>query len=593
MPNIYIMTISNKFALTKAMLQETWLLVRPYFHSEEKHRARWLVAAIIALTVTTVYVSRLIADWNGVFATAKQQRNADAFWDAMLQFPLLAVAFIVIAVYGFYLAELLELRWRKWLTDNYMQRWFAHQSYYRLELQRFGNHTTFPDNPDQRIQEDIAQFTTQTVSLFKGLVNALLTLVLFLGLLWNLADGITIPLPEALGGEYDIPGFLVWVAFLYCGAASWITFKLGRPQRLLNYQKQMQEADFRHHLMRVRENAEAIALDRGEAVEQSQLRQRFGRLFDTSFALIQNEKKLIWFVSLYGLVAMVFTDVLLAPRYLRGDIEAGVMATAAVAFGAVQVALSWLIDNYPQLAAWRATSQRLTGFNRTISTPPTQVTAISADNEQLQADLSAVNLPNGTTILSNEHLQLARGDTVLIEGPSGSGKSTLLRVLAGIWPYATGNVTLPKDVMFIPQKPYFPEGSLRNTLAYPQTGDHYTDEQLRTALQDADLPALVNALDTEQAWGSILSGGEKQRLAVARVLLKRPVWIFADEISSALDNATEARIYQKLMQLVTDNHGTLVSVAHRDTVKHFHRTRWQLDATTGHLTVSQIDTTNK
>lgn len=584
------MNNNSKLQRVKLVFSDTWQLIKPYFNSQEKHRARILIAAIVMLTIASVYVTRLIAEWNGVFSTARQQRQADAFWSALLQFPLLAIAFIVIAVYGFYLAELLELRWRKWMTENYLSRWLSYKAFYRLELQRFDKDVTTPDNPDQRIQEDVAQFTTQTVTLFKGLVNSILTLVLFLGLLWSLGDGTDIRLPAFLGGgEYDIPGFLVWIAFLYCGTASWITFKLGRPQQTLNYQKQMQEANFRHHLIRVRENAEAIALDRGEAVEQSQLRTRFYRLFDTSFALIQNQKKLLWFTSFYAVAAMVFTDVLLGPRYLRGDIEAGVLATAAISFGAVQSALSWLIDNYPDLAAWRATSIRLMGFNKVIAQPPEHLQhAFVADKDKLDATLTSITLPEGKTIVANEELHVNRGDLILLEGASGSGKSTMLRALAGIWPYAEGRVELPQDIMFIPQKPYFPEGSLRNALAYPSPPDTYTEVQLHAALLAVNLPAQVDQLDFEQAWNVVLSGGEKQRLAIARVLLKRPTWIIADEVSSALDIPTETLIYTKLVALVKENHGALISIAHRDTVRQFHDISWVLDPKTQKIITSRM-----
>lgn len=590
-------------------LQEAWSLVLPYLRSDERWRALGMLVLMAVLTITATALTRANAEWAGALSTALQQRDADSFWRLLGWFPLLGGAIIVVAVVLFYVVQMLQLRWRRWLTQHYLQRWLGQQAFYRLELARNAPGVQVPDNPDQRIQEDVNVFTEMTLVLASGLLRSLLTLCLFTGMLWGVSEGADITLPQALGGAaLDIPGFMVWIAVLYCGLGTWITFIIGRPQRQLNFDKQRLEANFRHHLVRVRDNAEAIALDGGERIERAQLGARFDALLDTTRTLIHKQKNLIWFSTFYMVTAMVFTDLLLAPRYFRGEIEMGVLISTSMAFAAVQGALSWLVDNYQQLAVWRATVQRLHGFERalahdaathsgtcdsalvtTLTTPPAGGAAAGAAEggqaSALHAQLQQVALPGGRAVLQHAQLQVLPHERVLLEGPSGSGKSTLLRVLAGIWPHAQGQVQRPANAMFIAQRPYLPEGPLRDALAYPDAADRYSDAQLRQALQDALLPGLVDALDTHAVWASTLSGGEQQRLAVARVLLKRPAWVFADEASSALDKAAEAHLYQQLVQLAQAEGGALVSVAHRDSVRAFHTTRWVLDPQTQQLHV--------
>ena len=599
----------GKVQAARQALQEAWSLVLPYLRSDERWRALGMLVLMAVLTITATALTRANAEWAGALSTALQQRDADSFWRLLGWFPLLGGAIIVAAVVLFYVVQMLQLRWRRWLTQHYLQRWLGQQAFYRLELARNAPGVQVPDNPDQRIQEDVNVFTEMTLVLASGLLRSLLTLCLFTGMLWGVSEGADITLPQALGGAaLDIPGFMVWIAVLYCGLGTWITFIIGRPQRQLNFDKQRLEANFRHHLVRVRDNAEAIALDGGERIERAQLGARFDALLDTTRTLIHKQKNLIWFSTFYMVTAMVFTDLLLAPRYFRGEIEMGVLISTSMAFAAVQGALSWLVDNYQQLAVWRATVQRLHGFERalahdaatrsgacdsalvtTLTTPPAGGSAAGAAEggqaSALQAQLQQVALPGGRAVLQHAQLQVLPHERVLLEGPSGSGKSTLLRVLAGIWPHAQGQVQRPANAMFIAQRPYLPEGPLRDALAYPDAVDRYSDAQLRQALQDALLPGLVDALDTHAVWASTLSGGEQQRLAVARVLLKRPAWVFADEASSALDKAAEAHLYQQLVQLAQAEGGALVSVAHRDSVRAFHTTRWVLDPQTRQLHV--------
>ena len=585
-------SLSDKSRAFREFTARVWALSAPYFRSDQKWKARGLLAAIVLLNLGAVYMLVLINDWNRVFYDALQNKDAKVFWEQLARFTYLAFAFIIISVYRFYLTQLLEVRWRAWMTADYLQRWLSGQAFYRLELARYsgaagagaaGNAQS--DNPDQRIQEDINLFTSYSITLSMGLLNAVVTLLSFVGILWGLSGAFAFTLG---GSSYSIPGFMVWMALLYCIAGSVITHYIGRPQIKLNFLQQRYEADFRHHLVRVREYSEAIALDKGEPVERGHLDTRFSKVLVNYLQLIKKQKNLIWFTTFFGQAAMVFPFIVAAPRFFSGAIQLGQLIQIATAFGRVQDALSWLVDNYSQLAAWRATTDRLTSFEDNMSALAKQTRAQAAINSiatdlplPLAGALAAsgldLKLPTGATLLADVALRADASDRVLIKGPSGSGKSTLFRALAGIWPFATGRAQLPAGTMFIPQRPYFPDGPLRDALAYPDPAAQYSDDALKQALNDALLPQLGSRLDDHDAWTQKLSGGEQQRLAIARVLLKKPAWVLADEATSALDEAAEKTLYEKLQAQVAAAGGGLVSIAHRPAVAAFHNRQWTLE----------------
>ena len=571
------MSFSTKLSGFWAFVRRVVKLSMPYFRSEEKWKARGLFVAIVALNLGSVYMAVLFNDWYRIFYDALQKYDQPVFWAQIGRFTYLAFIAIIIAVYRFYLTQLLEMYWRKWMTGHYLQRWLGGNAFYQMELARFsGTAGAMPDNPDQRISEDVNSFTAQTIGLTMGVLNAVVTLASFVGILWGLSGAFAI----SLGGtSYNIPGFMVWMAVLYCLVGSLITHYIGRSQIWLNFEQQRREADFRHHMVRVREYSEAIALDRGQTVEKTHLDTRFLSVLANYLALLKAQKNLIWFTSFFGQAAVVFPMIVAAPRYFSKVIQLGDLMQINSAFGRVQDALSWFVDSYSSLAAWRATTDRLTSFDDAISVASRENRALQIkDAQALDASGLTVALPTGAVLLADTDLHARPGDRILLQGPSGSGKSTLFRALAGIWPFARGNVARTHDAMFIPQHPYFPNGSLREALAYPEPASSYTDDAMCQALVDALLPDLVAELDKIDAWAQKLSGGEQQRLAVARVLLKQPAWIFADEATSALDAQAETTLYRKLLAMVAKTGGGIISIAHRPSVAEFHTQRWELQA---------------
>ena len=580
------MQLAAKFQSFSAFVKRVVKLAMPYFQSDQKWQARGLLLAIVLLNLATVYMAVQFNDWNGVFYDALQNKDEPVFWKQLTRFTYLAFGSIVIVVYKFYLTQVLEMRWRQWMTTYYLQRWLSNQTFYKLELTRFAKsagtdlNTLNTDNPDQRISEDVNQFTTQTISLCMGLLNSVVTLVSFVGILWGLSGAFSF---EMGGSSFTIPGYMLWAAVVYCLVGSVLTHYIGKSQISLNFFQQKYEADFRHHMVRVREYSEAIALDKGESVEKAQLDTRFTTVISNYLALIKAQKNLIWFTSFFGQAAIIFPFIVAAPRFFSGAIQLGQLMQISSAFGQVQNSLSWFVDSYSSLASWRATTDRLTSFDESMAKSEALLstqTTVDAGSDTLSTNDLTLSLPNGKVLLAHAALTAQAGDAILLNGPSGSGKSTLFRAFAGIWPYSKGQIQMPENAMFIPQHPYFPNGSLRDALAYPEPATKYDDTALQTALTQALLPHLAERLDDHEAWGQMLSGGEQQRLAIARVLLKKPQWLFADEATSALDAEAENTLYKRLLAGVLLAKGAIISIAHRPSVTAFHNQTWTLEKTT-------------
>jgi putative ATP-binding cassette transporter len=454
------------------------------------------------------------------------------------------------------------------MTDRYLQEWLSQRTYYRMQLT--GKQT---DNPDQRISEDMKLFVDDSLSLSLGFLNAAVTLVSFVGILWVLSGALTVPLA---GRSFEIPGYMVWVALVYAIVGTWLTHKLGKPLIALNFNQQRFEADFRFNLVRFRENTEGVALYRGEPGELQGFRERFTHVVGNWWALMKRQKILNFFTIGYNQIAVIFPFLVGAPRYFSGAIPLGGLIQISNAFGQVQGALSWFIGAYSTFASWKATVDRLTGFHTAVVTAQEQqrdnpgVAVEAGEGSALQLDQVDLGLPTGRTLLSKADIEIPEGARVLVRGPSGAGKSTLFRAIAGIWPFGGGRVRLPKSFhgLFLPQRPYFPLGTLQAAASYPAAPDAFSEEQVREALTAVGLASLTARIQEEANWSMQLSGGEQQRVAFARALLHKPNWLFMDEATSALDEPAQAALLHLLQERLPDT--TVVSIAHRPAVAEHH-----------------------
>jgi vitamin B12/bleomycin/antimicrobial peptide transport system ATP-binding/permease protein len=517
-----------------------------------------------------VYLTVLLNQWNNAFYTALQDKNMPAFRGQLFRVTWLITIFIFLAVYQVYLNQMLEIRWRRWLTDRYLRAWLADGAYYRMQLQ--ANET---DNPDQRIAEDVQLLASHTLGLFTGGLRATVTLVTFVAILWGLSGSLTVTLGEF---AFRLPGYMVWVAVLYAILGTWVTDWLGRPLVQLNFDRQRYEADFRFNLVRFRENTEGVALYRGEADEFRNFRQRFEDVVRNWWGIMIRQKRMTYFTSGYGLGAWIVPSIVAAPRYFRGELGLGGLMQTSQAFQQVQDALSFFVQSYKEIAAWCAVVERLTGFERTLEQVRSQAATgfRRVEGSATRLTVAGVDLyrPDGQILMANVNLSLERGDTALLTGASGSGKSTLIRAIAGIWPFGRGEIRAAPDaqVLFLPQRPYLPIGALRDVVSYPMAARGLDDGTLRDALEVVGLTELAARLDEAAHWALRLSPGEQQRIAFARALVQKPQWLFLDEATSAVDDATEARLYRLVRERLAET--TLFSIGHRPTLYPFHTRRF-------------------
>ena len=550
-------------------------LALPYFRSEDRWPGRLLLGAVIAIELSVVAATVILNQWYNRFYNTLQDRNWDAFVSAILFFCALAAVYTVLVVYKNYLNYWLQIRWRRWMTQAYLRQWLNSATHYRMQL--LGDAA---DNPDQRIADDLQMFVQQTLSIGTGILNSVVTLFSFVVILWTLSEQAPLHL---FGSDFVIPGYLVWAALIYAVIGTVVTHRIGWPLIPLNFQQQRFEADFRFNLVRTRENSEQIAALRGEAAERERHLDRFGRVVGNWIALIKRQKRLNFFTQSYSQASVIFPYLMVSPVYFSGAMQLGGLMQTASAFNSVQTALSYFVEAYQTIAQYRSVVARLAGFEdaivagRDVALTPPMVEVLPRDHSNvISIDRLNVRLPNNEPLVSAEHIVLSPGERVLVTGPSGAGKSTLFRAIAGIWPFGMGQVLVPKDakVVLLPQRPYFPVASLAAAVSYPARLGTFEDAKLAEVLTAVGLAEWADRLDEEAHWNRMLSLGEQQRLAIARVLLQEPDYLFLDEATASLDEAAEASLYRLLHERLKGT--TIISIGHRSTLGAFHRRRLEL-----------------
>ena len=573
----------QKFTLSRQFFKDVWYLTKSYWQSEEKKKAYFLLTCIIALTLGIVFMLVQLNTWNNSFYSALQNYDAEKIFSELIHFSWLAAIYIILAVYSYYLQQTLILHWRRWLTTRFIDIWLQNKTYYNLQM--FGKDT---DNPDQRISEDVRQFVEMTLGFAIGILKSLCTFISFVFILYQLSGPLSF---SFMGKTWTIHGYMLWASLLYSILGTYITHVVGRKLVKLNFIQQRYEADFRFSMIRLRESAESVAFYRGEAQEGKVFKNRFKLLLDNFWQLVNKQKQLVFLNSGYSQISIIFPFVVAMNRYLSKEVSLGGLMQVASAFGRVQDSLSYFVDMYSSIAQWQAVVMRLTYFGRHMHEVSQQAEQFHverfATSEAVSVEQLQVNLPDDTVLLQDISFTLQPGRNVLIKGVSGSGKSTLLRALAGIWPFVTGKINLPKteELMFIPQKPYIPLGSLREALLYPGKKP-LSDAELLYLLDLCQIGYLRDKLDLVADWSHVLSVGEQQRLAFVRAHIQEPKWLFLDEATSALDEDTEAAMYALLAERLRQT--TLVSIGHRSTLNKYHELMLVIDKQTKSVRLTKI-----
>jgi putative ATP-binding cassette transporter len=547
-------------------------LVRIYWRSPDAGRGALLAVGAILLELGTVYGNLRLSDAERRIMDAVQLKQTPAFLAALGLFAALSAGFVLVSAYRIYLRQLLEIRWRRGVTADYLDRWMNRHAYCQAALYRGEL-----DNPDQRIAEDIRDFAASALGLSLSFLAAVATLVSFGALLWGLS-GDWVP---RLGGWLRIPGFFFWVAVLYAVISTWLTHFVGRPLVPLNFLRLRYEADFRYDLMHFRDNVEVVTLSRGERLERESALTRFRNVVRNWWELVAAQRRLTVFTGLVGQANGVVPLLVAAPAFFADLVTLGTIAQIRFAYGQVSGALNWFVYAYQEIARWRANVERLSTFTevmeqtaKDLQRSNLRVGAVDAPALRL-VDLS-LQAPDGHTLLDSANATVKAGERVAITAPSGSGKTILLRAIVGAWPFGSGRIEVPARgrMLFVPQQPYLPLGTLRSVVSYPAPEGTFSDERIREVLRLLALDRLARCLDDTGPWDQQLSPHEQQRLAIARVLLNEPEWLFLDKATSALDRDTEKRVYALLAERLPQT--TVITVAHHPEVAAYHEHRWTI-----------------
>jgi putative ATP-binding cassette transporter len=562
------MDVQNKNYLA-AHHYTTWQVIRSYWMSNHRIPAYIAFGVIMLMTVTLVGLDVVFNYWYNHFYDSLQAYDRKGAVRLLVIFFVIAAFYIVLAVYRYYVSQMFGLRWRRWLTEQFIGRWLQKRTYYLLE--NFDDKT---DNPDQRIQEDCGALVSYSIDLSMGLMSAVTTFLAFIYILWKLSGVFTLSLGSF--GTFQVPGYLVWVGVLYAIIGTLLTIKLGHPLIALNFEQQRREATFRYSLVDLRTHAENVALYRGEEQQGGIMQRLFGRVLDNWLVIILRQKKLMWFTSGYNQLSVMLPLLVALPNYFDKVFLLGGLIQSLQAFNRVQDSLSFLINSYTSIAQWQAIGRRLTTFVNHMNDAEDKAEVhnkLVFDKHESNILISrnmSVSTPRGDVLLHGINAAFVHGQHYLIEGMSGIGKSTYVRALSGIWPYASGEAVFPRGklVMYVPQKPYMPIGTLMEAILFPDKHNPEMESHVEDLLRKCHLEHLIPRLNESGAWSEQLSPGEQQRIAFVRVLLHKPDWVFLDESTSMLDVANEEIVYQLIKTELPNC--SIVSVGHRSTLEHHH-----------------------
>jgi putative ATP-binding cassette transporter len=533
-----------------------------------------LLALAVSLELLAVYGNFVLGDAQRRIFDALQDRAAPAFFAGVGMFAVVVLAFVLVSTYRIYVRQALEIRWRTWLTDHLLDEWISPHACTGMETVH-----AEADNPDQRIAEDVRNYVASALGLSLSLLAALATLVSFAGLLWQMSSR----WPVQIGSvHFEVPGFMMWIAFAYAVLSSWITHRVGRKLVPINFDKLRYEADFRFGLVRFRENAEEIGLAGGEQFEEQSAVARFGKIVDNWWQLIRAQRNLTLAQTGIGQLNGVVPLLVAAPGYFLGNLTLGRVAQTQFAYGQVSGALAWFVNAYQEIASWRASIERLVTFTDAMEDVRSRFAGSdglcveSGEHDAVEFVDLELTRPDGRALLDAGTVSVEPGDRVAVVGPSGAGQTTLFRALAGRWSHGSGHIAMPPRArtMFLSPQPYLPIGPLRAALSYPSPDGSFTDDAIGEALQQVGLGHLATRLDESDHWEKSLSSGEQQRLAIARALLHEPEWLFLDDATAALDEDAEKRIYEFIEQRLPRS--AIVSIAHRASVARYHARRWTL-----------------
>jgi putative ATP-binding cassette transporter len=537
----------------------------------EKRREAWLLSAGVFALVLLMLLTQLgVNQWNRFFFDALDARNGRQILIGVGLIGALALATALLSVLMVHIRMRLQLRWRQWVTRRLIDEWFVDRRFYQLTI--VGGDDI---NPEYRIGEDTRLATEPVVDFAIGLTNALLSGIAFLGILWSVGGGIGL----SLGGQQiHVPGYMVWVAILYSLIASTLMVKIGRPLIVCVDGKNAAEAQFRYELTRVRESAENIALIGGDEDEKARLDETFTDLVKRWLGVIGQQAKMTWVLNANTVLAPVAPLLMGAPKYLSGSMTLGELMQVTAAFMQVQTAFNWLVDNAIRLAEWNASSQRVGVLLNVIAEIDTcigkaadgMITLGKSPDANMRIENLSIAQRNGKLLIADAEVVIEPGEKILVKGESGMGKSTLIRAIAGLWPWGSGRILRPEgaEIAFMPQRPYIPLGTLRHALLYPASGQAEEEWKIRDALRKTGLWHLIERLDEDEQWSRILSVGEQQRIAFARLLIHPPDMIIMDEATSALDELSQARVMDFLKQELAA--ATVISVAHRPGLEAWH-----------------------